>query len=365
MFKTVDRWMIRQLVFASLIAILVMTGPVIMVSLVMQLPERALYSQLLWPSLASIAPMMLFHVIPVLAAIAIIWCYGRFSSDGTLVALHLTGRSNFSVRLPGLLVALGFMFIGYLMAIVIAPRTAGNLHDVLFSIRHNLTPVLLRAETFNELDRPGDVFYFKRRVRYGEFEGVFIVKKAEDGKRRAYVAKQAIFKKRAGQNFLVLLDGSVQARSADMSRINVVDFDNLSLPLTPPGGAVRGYRILDELSTPHFLAERGAAFRDPVQKRSWVREAMSRFVIPGLILPHVLFGLELLAVTGVLMDRKPEPIAAICAGVALFHFVELILVEQIVSNANWAWVVTALIAVEVATVLLLIAARAKRIAYSL
>jgi lipopolysaccharide export LptBFGC system permease protein LptF len=355
--------MIRQLVLASLIATVVMSGPVILISLFTHLPGRALYSELLWPALASIVPMILYHVMPVLVAVAIIWSYGRFSSDGVLVALHLAGRSDFSVRMPGLIVALGVAIFGYAISNAIAPWTASHLHDVLFSIRHNLTPSLLRATVFNELDRAGDVFYFKRRIGPGKFEDVFIVRNEEDGEKRAYSARQATFKRDAERTFMMLLDGSMQVRSADGDRMDVVDFDHLSLPLTPPGGAVRGYRTVDELDTARFLAVRKEAFEDPVRKRSWVREAVNRFGVPGMVLPHVLFGLELLAIGGLMTERKRGPVEAICASVAVIHFLAIVLVEQIGSNANWAWAVVALIAVELLAVLLVKVARTKRIAY--
>jgi lipopolysaccharide export LptBFGC system permease protein LptF len=364
MFKVADRWMIRQLLFASLIATVVMSGPVIAISVVMHLPERALYSHLLWPSLASIVPMILYHVMPVLVAIAIIWFYGRLYMDGTLITLHLAGRSDLSVRRPGLIVAVFVAALGYLMSMVVAPWTAGNLHDVLFSIRHNLSPVLLRANVFNELDRNGDVIYFKRRLGYGKFADVFVVKNEESGKKGAYKAREAVFKREGQRNFVVLLDGSMQVRSADSTRLDVVDFDTLSLPLTPPGGAARGYRTVDELSTPRFLADRQAAFQDTVQKRSWVREAVSRFGVPGMILPHVLLGLGLLGVCGMMTERKRGPVAAICASIAFIHFAAAVLIEQIGINANWAWAFIAVVAAETLVAISLMATRTRWVAYS-
>ncbi len=364
MFKIADRWMMRQLLFASLIATAVMSGPVIAISVVTHLPQRALYTSLLWSALASIVPMILYHVMPVLVAIAIIWCYGRFFSDGTLIVLHLAGRSEFSVRRPALVVALLAAALGYLMSAVVAPWTASHLHDVLFSIRHNLSPSLLRANIFNELSRSGEVIYFKRRLKGGEFEDVFIVKNDEQDQKRAYVARKAVFKREIDRNFMVLLDGSMQAPSAESARLDTVNFDTLWVPMTPPGGAVRGYHTVDELSTPRFLAGRRAAFEDTVLERSWIREAVSRFGVPGLVLPHVLLALELLAVFGVMTERKRGPVAAICAGIAFIHFSAAILIEQIGSNAKWIWAVVAIAAVEVVVALLLMATRSRRIAYS-
>jgi hypothetical protein len=122
---------------------------------------------------------------------------------------------------------------------------------------------------------------------------------------------------------------------------------------------------VDELGTLRFLAVRKEAFQDPVRKRSWMREAVNRFVVPGMVLPHVFFGLELLAIGGLMTERKRGPVEMICASVAAIHFLAIVLVEQIGSNANWAWAVVALIAAELLAVLLVKIVRAKRVAYLL
>ncbi len=357
-----DRWMLKELVFASAVATLVMSGPVILISLYTNLPGEALYSELLWPSLSSIAPMILYHTLPVLAAVAIIWCYGKFSSDGTLVALHVAGRSNLSVRAPALLVAAGATVLGYLLSSVIAPHTAQHLHDVLYSIRHNLTPALLKAGKFNAFDRKGDVIYFERRVGHNKFSNVFILRKAVEGEERAYAAKHAVFEQNGEEQFVVLLDGSVQVLPESKSEVKVVGFENMVLPMAKSASAARGYRTVDELDTVRFLRERESALRDPVRATSWMREAMNRFVIPGMVLTHTLLGLELLAISGVLTARKREPIALICAGIAFIHFVAVLAVEQVGVNVHWAWAVAAVLAAELVVAAFLMLRRSGKIA---
>ena len=145
MFGVADKWMTKDLVFASVVASLVMSSPVILISVSTNLPDDALVSALLLPSLASIGPMILYHTVPVLAALAIVWCYSNFLQNGALVALYASGRCEFSVRMPALVVATGAMIVGYLLSMVVAPHTARHLHDVLYSIRYNLTPSLLKV----------------------------------------------------------------------------------------------------------------------------------------------------------------------------------------------------------------------------
>ena len=364
MFGVADRWMTKELVFASMVATLVMSGPVILISVYTNLPGEALYSALLWPSLASIVPMILYHTLPVLAAVAIIWCYGKFSSDGTLVALHLAGRSNMSVRMPGLLVAAGAMILGYLLSSVVAPHTARHLHDVLYSIRYNLTPSLLKVGEFNEFGRKGDVVFVERRVGHNKFSNVFILRREIEGEERAYAARHAVFEQIGDEQVVILLEGSVQVFAATQNEVKIVGFDNMVLPMAKAASVARVYRTVDELDTGDFMRVRESAFRDPARARSWMREAANRFVIPALVLTHVLLGLELLAISGVLTDRNREPIALICAGIALVHFGAVFAIEQVGVNIYWVWAVVAVIAAELAAAASLMFMRSGKTAQS-
>ena len=122
----------------------------------------------------------------------------------------------------------------------------------------------------------------------------------------------------------------------------------MTLPMAKAASAARMYRTVDELGSGEFVRDGTRTFEDPARAGSWMREALNRFVIPGLVVPHVLFGLELLAFSGVLTDRKRDSIALICAGLALFHFGEVFLIEQVGANIHWLWIVAAIVAAECA-----------------
>lgn len=362
MIRVVDKWLVKQLMFASFIATVVMSAPVILTSLVTHLPGDALYTELVWPSLASIAPTILYHTLPVLVAVAIIWCYGRFSSDGTLVTLHLTGRSVLSVRVPGLAVAAAAALLGYVMTNFIVPRTSSHLHDVMYAIRHKLNPSLLKTGQYNELQHKNVVIFFRQRL-HNEFTGLFLLIKTVDGEEKAYFARQGVFKRNTAENGFVLLDGSLQIFKLG-KELQSVNFDNLTLPLTDFDDAPRNYTVVDELDTARFLQERKNAFRDPDpgEARSWLREAVKRFVIPGMALPHTWLGMELLAISGVITDRRRERISLICACIALLHFLVVVVAEQVGINVHWIWLVIAMLAAELALAAVLMLVRTINIA---
>ena len=362
MVGAVDRWMFREAAFAAAVVTVVMSAPVIMISLYTNLPGDALYSRLFWPAFTSITPMILFHTLPVLVTVGIVWSYGKFSSDGTLVALHVAGRSVLSVRGAALTVAAAATVLGYVMSMMIAPQTARHLHDVLYSIRHNLSPILLKARQFNELNRQGDVLYFERWVERNKVANIFILRKADDGEERAYSAQHGVFEERDGEHYVILLNGSVQVFPSDKTQVKAVNFEDLVLPVAKAASAARVYSTFDELGTPMFLRERATALQNPVQARNWLREAMNRFGIPGFALVHTLLGLELLAIGAPLIDRRRERVALICACIGLMHFIAVLAVEQIGVSAIWTLAVFAVIGAELAIAVLFGLIRAGKIA---
>lgn len=344
----VDRWMAREVLFASVIITLVLSGPVILISLFTNLPSGAIYTELVWPSLASIAPMILYHTLPVLVAVAVVWCYGRFSTDGTLITLYLTGRSNLSVRAPGLFVAVAAALVGYGITNLVIPRTSGYFHDVIYGIRHQLNPALLKTGEYNDISRMGVVIFFKKRSG-NEFSNLFLIKKMSDGEERAYVAERGVLKRGVAEKGFVLLNGSLQILRPG-KELQSVNFEYMTLPLTDLEDNERSYTVIDELDTMRFLKERKAAFQDlsSDEARSWMREAAKRFVVPSLVLPHTWLGLELLTFKAVLTDRKREPVALICAYIALLHFILVIFAEHLGMNIHWIWLLAAIIIAELA-----------------
>ena len=359
MIRIVDQYVTKQLLLAAFVATVVFSGPVILISLFSNLPNENIFTELLWPALSSIAPMILYHTLPVLVAVAIVWCYGRFSTEGVLVTLHLTGQSIFRVRAPALYVATGATFVGYALSCIVAPLTAGHLHDVLHFMRHDINPAMLRAGKLNELEGGRLAIFFEKFLDENEVSAVYIREVGAENEEKVFVARRAVFARNPEQNAVILFDGSVQEFKPSRGEVRTAYFDQLSRPLITFGAAnsKRPYTIVDELSTPKLLQERHAAFEDLVEAQSWTREVVKRFGIPALAIIHTLLGLELLAKCGVLADRRRQPIALACAIIASIHFVVVIAAEQIGLDLRWVWAVAVIIAAELAAVAALMSLR--------
>ena len=348
--RIVDRYLTKQLLFASFIATLVFSGPVILVSLFNQLPNGYVFSRFTWPALATITPLVLYQAMPVFVAGAIVWCYGRFSSEGILLTLHLAGQSILRVRAPALYVAAAATLLGYAMSCVIAPLTAGHMHDVLRFVRHDIDPIMLTPGSPNELQNGRLTIMFKKFLSKNELADVFIRIIKTDGKEQAYVAPRAMFKRDGKDSSIVLFNGSLQEFNPKKGIIKNANFNQLTAPLTNFGITYLKHSFVfeDELSTPELLRKRAELLGNSMKTRNWTREVVKRFSIPILAIIHTLLGLELLALLGIMTDRRTQPVAAICGALAAIHFAIVLATEQIGLDLIWAWATAAMIGLELA-----------------
>ncbi len=350
----IDRYLTRQILLTSVAVIAVFAGPVILISLVTHLGEEALYTSLVWPALASIGPMILYHVLPALVAAAIVWSYGRFAADGILVTIFLSGRSTLAARLPGFAVALAAVALGYLLTCAVIPRTSGYLHDVLFSLRHGVNPALLKAGVFNQFDHGRRVFYFRKYIKSNELADVFVREVTAD-EERVFRARYAVFERQGDESGVVLFDGTIQSFRSGQSQVRAVAYDRMFVPLNGYGGSItkRDYTMIDEVPLLKFLDGRTKALADPETAREWIHEALNRLAIPILAILHTWLGLELLPVWRDPGGRRGPRAWRVCVAIPSLHFAIVLAIEQTLMDVRAAWVVGGLLLAELAAVLLL------------
>ncbi|WP_316196246.1 MULTISPECIES: LptF/LptG family permease [unclassified Bradyrhizobium] len=351
----IDRYLTRQILLASVVAVAVVVGPVILISLISHLGEDALYTSLVWPALASTGPMILFHVLPALVAIAIVWSYGRFAADGILIVIYSSGRSTFAARLPGFAVAFAAVVLGYLLTCWVVPLTSGHLHDVLFSLRRGVNPALLKVGVFNQFDHGRQVFYFRNYIKGNELADVFVRQAMSDDEERVYKARYAVFERQGDESGIVLLDGTVQSLRSGRSEVRSVAYTRIFVPLNEYGfgGVKRDYTIIDEVPLQDFLDGRSKAMADPGTAREWIHEALNRLGIPLLALLHTWLGLELLPVWRSLGDRRGPRAWLVCAAIGALHFFMVLTIEQTLVDLRTTWAVGGLLLAELALALIL------------
>lgn len=232
MISIIDKFIVKQVVFACALAILILSGPTIVVSLIKHLPSDAIFSEFFLPSLYGIACMILYVTLPVPIAVAIVWTYSQLTSDGVLTVLYSAGISIFGVRAPAFFVAACAAVLGFAMSCYLAPYTANNIHDMLFSLRYDILPVLLKEGKFNKIDHGRQVIFFKRRLSNSVLSEVFIREVTDEQQEKSYTARWVMFTNDGEDSWIILHDGSMLIKDPNRKEIRSVDFERIVRPAT-------------------------------------------------------------------------------------------------------------------------------------
>ncbi len=292
MITIVNRYLIKRLLLASIIAVLAIYLPVLLIQLLAQLPGAALSSELLWPALFGLAPTIFYITLPVTVAIAITWTYRELSADGTLTTLYNAGLSLLNVRMPAFFLATTAVVLGFITSNILAPQGSTHVEDVLHLIKNDLSPSLLTPQQFHILNDGKRVIQYQERINRNWISGIFIKETNED-EELIFFARDAIFERRENETWIILRDGHMQSRKIGQSDYDTVSFTQITRPTGLAGMKLpkREWTGYFELETSKFLAEYANAQKAPRKESEWISEALERFGIPILALGHTLLGL--------------------------------------------------------------------------
>ena len=166
----INKYLIQQLVGATLLVAFVMTGVIwlfIAVRAVEHIVNRGVSVKIfMYLSMLQI-PNFIVHIIPFSIFIATLFVYSRLNSDRELVVLRAAGMSPFSLAKPAILVACFATLIGYSLTLYGTPKSYQSFRNLQWDIRYNYAHVLLKEGVFNTISDSITVFI---RERSGESE---------------------------------------------------------------------------------------------------------------------------------------------------------------------------------------------------
>jgi lipopolysaccharide export LptBFGC system permease protein LptF len=359
----VHRYMAKRLCVASIIAVVGLCGPVTLVSTYNHLSSAAIYSELVWPALYGIAPMILYHTMPVAVAVAITWCYANFYSEFTFAIMQSAGISGLAIRTPAVLVALLATAIGYVFSCFVAPNGARHIQNVLNVIEHAPNPSLLEPGQFYSLDGDRHLIYFHKRLSRNNVAEVFLRERTDSGQEFAFSAREAVFDRREDESWIVLLDGEMQVYNPHDDEVKTFAFKRTVQRTGLSGSTLpkRNWVLEFELGPLEFLRARVDEQTDPAAARRWEGEAVERFATPALALMHTVLGLGLLTVWGDPTGRRPHLAPLIYCIIFPIHLSFVIAAEHVAQyGSNLGWGIAAAMLGELAVGVLLMVRRRRQ-----
>lgn len=181
-------------------------------------------SSLLIPSLTMI-------IMPVALFCSVLFVYNRFNSDSELIVLKSAGLSRMSLAKPALIVALGIVFVGYLISFYFLPLSYNKFKETQAFIKDNYASVLLQEGIFNSPTK-GLTVYIESRNKHGMLKGIIVHDSRNPKQPVTMMAQQGkVFNTKIGPRF-DLINGTRQQRNKENGIISLLHFDSYPMDLS-------------------------------------------------------------------------------------------------------------------------------------
>jgi len=160
----IDRYILREILYPSLIGLSALTFIVITRALGRLLEfivRQSASSTDIWAMVTASVPNVLTYTLPMAILVGILTGFGRLSSDSETIALRAAGISMNRILAPVLALGIAAWLCGTAITAWIAPATASRLQSVMGEILLRQAPLVVKPGIFNEDAIKGLTVYLK------------------------------------------------------------------------------------------------------------------------------------------------------------------------------------------------------------
>ncbi|OFW02950.1 MAG: LPS export ABC transporter permease LptF [Acidobacteria bacterium RIFCSPLOWO2_02_FULL_68_18] len=331
--RTIDRYIVREVLWPFVIGLLVFTFMLIIPYLI-EYAESFISKGVPVPVvlrvMGTLLPSALALTVPMSLLLGLLVAFGRLSADREFVALQACGVSLFRLMRPvGVLSVLAWIATSYTLLVAV-PDANQRFREITFGIVAERAEGEVRPRVFFE-DFPDVVLYVRELAGPGGgWRDVFMADNRAGQTPAVYLARHGrVLVDRARRSVEMVLDDAVRHTADEAGKYEVVHFDRLLLSLNPETvfprqGPPLGAR---EMSIPQLQARAAELEAQGIYPHSELFEIQKKFSIPFACLIFGLIGLAL----GV-NNRRDGKLASfvIGLGVIFIYYVVLWLGQALV-----------------------------------
>lgn len=280
-------------------------------------------------------PTFLVVIIPISLFAVVLFTYNKLNADRELVVMRAAGLSHWALARPGLVLGLAATIVGWLLSLWIIPLSVGAFRDMQWTIRNDLTSVLLQEGAFNKFG-DGLTIYVRTRTAEGELLGILVHDKRNAEKPITLMAERGALVFTPTGPRVLMLNGNRQQLPRGTGQLSLLYFDSYTVDLaTATGGDQNRYRDARERSMLELLQANEAAEGASEYRRAKV-ELHQRVTSPLYGLGFAVVALAILLTAG--FDRRGQTVTILKAIGAMVAMQALALGSNNLATANLAFV---------------------------
>lgn len=227
MLQTIDRYVLKELLWASLAVVLVLLTVLLgntLMHILGEIVDGKLPVDSLWTMLLVNLVHYLVMLLPLSVYLGILLGMGRFYKDSEMSAMYACGIGNRRLYRPVLALAIPATVISFLLSVYLAPWTATKQDTIRHNAKHAPQLSGLTAGQFNLSASKRQTLFFERWSEDGkELEQVFLQSKKDGGALVQSAAKAELSMAEQG-NYVVFRDGRAYQGLPGHKDYQVVDF---------------------------------------------------------------------------------------------------------------------------------------------
>ncbi|CAA7618492.1 Permease [Candidatus Terasakiella magnetica] len=259
-------------------------------------------------------PGFLVVIIPISLFAVVLFTYNRLTSDRELIVLRAAGLSHMALARPAVILGLITTVVGYLLTCWIIPSTVRGFHEMQWTIRNDLTNVLLQEGVFNKFGE-GLTIYVRSRSPNGELLGLLVHDKRNPERAVTLMAERgALVHTETGPRVL-MVNGNRQEVTPRTGKLSLLNFDSYTVDFATAAGK-KPDRFRD--ARERALTELAATAPDevgPSEYRRFKVELHSRLTSPLYNLGFPLLSATILLLAG--FDRRGQLVPVLSAVTAM------------------------------------------------
>ncbi len=200
----------------------------------LRLIEMIVTKGLSLPAFVSLTLLLLPHLLVIILPIALfaatLSSYNRLIAGRELVALKAAGVSLFQLGSPALFLAMIMTGVCFILTIYSVPTTVERLHEMQWTIRNDVSGMLLREGMFTKVAN-GLTIYVRSRSRAGELLGILIHSKKNARVTITTIAERGNLTFTENGPRILLINGSQQEMKNENGQLSILYFERYSLDI--------------------------------------------------------------------------------------------------------------------------------------
>ncbi len=229
--SSISRYIFRQLVLGT---VLVSVALAFIVWLTQSLPflQFVIGKGLdigTWLKLTTLLlPWFVSVILPAALFFVVLFIYNKLAVDKELVVVQSAGISLFGLAKPAMLTAVAAAIVGYALTLIIVPATFRSFKELQWSIRNDVSQILLREGAFNHLADDLTV-YVRERGGEGDLIGILVHDTRESPRSVTLMAERGTIVTTSNEPRILLENGSRQELERGSGDLSVLYFDSYAL----------------------------------------------------------------------------------------------------------------------------------------